>query len=226
MDRKKGRSLIIIWISILLQSLYPTSAAQGFSNNQEAQALEEVRSYVPMGLEMVSGAMQVLSKGLPGMTAYEMEQFERIFDPSGSGEIDVDFVEAVLKNYRKIERRLEGLVFVEYEQDSRMCQGMRLYYTDFINIHVCPYFKSVSDPERKARNLLHEFAHMGLLSGDRPYYHPKTYSASYNRLTPRGQWFNQLPVVGPILREISRGDTLYHPDAYAWFAYLMFSKKS
>lgn len=34
---------------------------------------------------------------------------------------------------------------------------------------------------------------------------------------PNGSWMAQLPVVGPLIGEIQRGDTLYHPDAYAHF---------
>jgi hypothetical protein len=36
-------------------------------------------------------------------------------------------------------------------------------------------------------------------------------------LTPYGSRLAQLPVVGPLIREIQQGDTLYHPDAYAHF---------
>lgn len=225
MDRKKLCILIIICIAIVLPSLYPIMNAQGASTSLEPIALEEARTYIPQGLLLVQGVIQVLSKGLPGMSAYEREQFERIFDPSGSGEIDAEFVTDALENYRKIERRLQSQLSLEYKQDSDMCQGMRMYYTDFTRIYVCPYFNTVSNPERKVRGLVHEIAHMALLAGDRPYYHPKTYSASYNRLTPRGPWFNQLPVIGPVLREIVRGDTLHHPDAYSWYAYLVVSQK-
>jgi hypothetical protein len=37
-------------------------------------------------------------------------------------------------------------------------------------------------------------------------------------MTPRGSWTSQLPIVGPVIREIVANDTLYHPDAYAHFA--------
>jgi hypothetical protein len=33
-------------------------------------------------------------------------------------------------------------------------------------------------------------------------------------------------VIGHIIREIQRSDTLYHPDAYAWFAGLSFHMPS
>jgi hypothetical protein len=51
---------------------------------------------------------------------------------------------------------------------------------------------------------------------DRPYYRPT--SKFYAELTPRGSWTSQLPIVGPVIREIVASDTLYHPDAYAHFA--------
>jgi hypothetical protein len=62
---------------------------------------------------------------------------------------------------------------------------------------------------------------MALLVVDRPYYDPRSYSSMYNALTPRGSWATQIPVVGHILRELAQSDTLYHPDAYSWFAALV-----
>jgi hypothetical protein len=59
---------------------------------------------------------------------------------------------------------------------------------------------------------------MSLLVVDRPYFHKNTYSTRYQALTPRGPWTAQLPLLGPLFREIAHSDTLYHPDAYAWFA--------
>ena len=47
-------------------------------------------------------------------------------------------------------------------------------------------------------------------------YNPAT--EEYSTLTLRGSWTAQLPLIGPIFRELARGDTLYHPDAYAHFA--------
>jgi hypothetical protein len=158
------------------------------------------------------------------MSPEEREQFEHIFDPSGSGAIDDEYLEDVISNYRKIENRLENSFVLQYEEESDMCDNMRLFYTDFFKIHICPYFIGEEDSIRSARVLVHEVAHIALLAGDRPYYHPKSYSASYNDLVPRGSWATQVPVVGIIVREISQSDTLYHPDAYAWFASLMHSK--
>ena len=56
-----------------------------------------------------------------------------------------------------------------------MCTGMRLYYTDFTKIHVCPYFNTEQKAGRKERVLVHEVAHIALLVVDRPYYDPRSY---------------------------------------------------
>ena len=223
MKDKKRWLVIIVCVAILLQGMKVVGNAHALSSDEE-KVLEEVEALIPVSQEMVESAEEVLSQGLSDMSPEDREQFERIFDPSGSSGIDDNFVEAVLNNYRKIESRLENSFVLQYEEESDMCEGMRLYYTDFFKIHVCPYFKSEDDSVRKARVLVHEVGHIALLSGDRPYYDPKTYSSRYNKLTPNGSWANQIPVVGKIFREISHNDTLYHPDAYAWFASLMFSK--
>ena len=223
MENKKRWFFIAISIAILLQGLQVAGNVQALSNDEE-KVLEEVKALVPVSQQMVDSAVEVLSKGLSGMSPEEREQFERIFDPSGSGVIDDDYIEDVLNNYRKIESRLESSFVLQYEEESDMCDNMRLFYTDFFKIHICPYFIGEEDSVRSARVLVHEVAHIALLVGDRPYYHPKSYSASYNELAPRGSWATQVPVVGIIVREISQSDTLYHPDAYAWFASLMYSK--
>ena len=93
---------------------------------------------------------------------------------------------------------------------------MRLYYTDLVRVHVCPYFATETREERMARQWVHELTHIALLVVDRSYYQPT--SIAYAALTPRGSWTAQLPLIGPILREIAHSDTLYHPDAYARFA--------
>jgi hypothetical protein len=105
---------------------------------------------------------------------------------------------------------------VEFEAESENCDLMRLYYTDLVKIHVCPYFATETRDERMARQWVHELTHIALLVVDRPYYQPV--STAYAALTPRGSWTAQIPLVGPILREIVHNDTLYHPDAYARFA--------
>jgi len=222
MENKKRWFVILICIAILVQGMQVVGNVHALSGDEE-EVLVEVEVLIPVSQQMVASAVEVLSKGLSDMSPEEREQFERIFDPSGSGAIDDDYVEDVLNNYRKIEDRLESSFVLQYEEESDMCDNMRLYYTDFFKIHICPYFKSEEDSVRKARVIVHEVGHIALLAGDRPYYHPKSYSASYNDLAPRGSWATQVPVVGPIFRELSKSDTLYHPDAYAWFASLMYS---
>lgn len=223
MEIKKRWLVIVICAAILAQAVQLVGNAQAISSEEE-KVLEEVDSLIPVGLQMVKSAEDVLSRGLSEMSSEERDQFESIFDPSGSGEIDEEYVEDVLNNYRKIESRLENSFILQYEEESDMCDNMRLFYTDFFKIHICPYFIDEEDSVRKARVLVHEVAHIALWAGDRPYYHPKSYSASYNELAPRGSWATQVPVIGIIVRELSQSDTLYHPDAYAWFASLMYSR--
>jgi hypothetical protein len=223
MENKKRWFVIVICAAILAQGVQLVGNAQALSS-EDAKVLEEVEDLIPVGLQMVQSAEAVLSQGYSEMSPEEQDQFERIFDPSGSGTIDNDFVEGVLSNYQKIESRLEESFAFQYEEESDICDNMRLYYTDFIKIHICPYYKREGDSVRKARVLVHEVGHIALLAVDRPYYDPKSYSSRYNKLTLNGSWANQIPLVGRVFREISHNDTLYHPDAYAWFASLMYSK--
>jgi len=223
MENKKRWFVIVICAAILIQGVQMVGNAQALSR-EYAKVLEEVENLVPVGLQMVQSAEAVLSQGLSEMSLEERDQFERIFDPSGSGEINDAYIEDVLNNYRKIESRLEKSFLLQYEEESDMCDNMRLYYTDFFKIHICPYYIGEEDSVRKARVLVHEVGHITLLAGDRPYYDPKSFSSRYNKLTPNGSWANQIPLIGKIFREISHNDTLYHPDAYAWFASLMYLK--
>jgi hypothetical protein len=150
------------------------------------------------------------------MDAGQRALFLRYFDPAGTGEVDEAFVVAVRQNYRRIRHAFSGEVPLRYEADSHLCQEMRLYYTDLLSLHVCPYFLTEGNDLRKARTLIHEYAHIALWVVDRPYYCPG--SKDYARLTPRGSCPAQLPLVGPLLRELNANDTLYHPDAYAHYA--------
>jgi hypothetical protein len=102
-----------------------------------------------------------------------------------------------------------------------MCEGKRLYYTDLVKIHVCPYFNLEDNLNRKARALVHEIAHKALLVTDRHYFRPT--SKAYLTLTPKGPWTAQLPIVGKLFRELAHSDTLFHPDAYAHFAVAVYT---
>ena len=148
----------------------------------------------------------------------ERAQFSTIFDPGNTGQIDQGYIETVRKNYLKIRQKLNSNFTVEYAENSGMCVGQRLYYTDFLKMHFRPYFTNKHREERKVRTLIHETAHLALLVVDRPYYDPKSYSSRYNALTPQGSWVTQIPVFGHLIREIVHNDTLYHPDTYAWLA--------
>lgn len=176
----------------------------------------EVQALTPMSIELVDQAIAVLSKGWQDMSPAERQVFLLLYDPSNTGEVDERFVEAVLNNYRRIRTALDRPIPVKYEADSSTCLGERIFYTDIIKLHVCPYFLTVGNDRLNARTLIHEYAHFALLVADRPYYDPA--STDYAALTPYGSQANQLPLVGPVIRELSRGDTLYHPDAYAHFA--------
>jgi len=180
--------------------------------------IAEVRSFIPTGIQKVEHAIAVLSKGLAGMSAAEMFQFKRFFDPDNTGDIDQRFISDVLGNYKLIRREFHNDLTVECETNSGICSGGRLYYTYWSNIHVCPYFTSESDPIRKARDFVHELAHNAMMAIDRPYY--DVAAGKYEGpLTPRGPWYGQIPVIGQLLRFASHSDTLNHPDAYSWFAF-------
>ncbi len=178
--------------------------------------IQEVRSFIPHGINRVEHAISVLSKGLAGMTGGERAVFQQFFDPSNSG-FDQQFVSDVLANFRRIRHVFTDDLTVECETDGGLCTDGRLYYTYWGNIHVCAYFTHETDSNRKARDFVHELAHNAMLAVDRPYY--SSANSEYNALTPRGPWTTRIPVVGSLFQFISRTDTLYHPDAYSWFAF-------
>jgi hypothetical protein len=211
--------VMIVIIGILLKVLVPVVQA-GEENQVEAAAIvAQVRTITPLSIEMVDKAMVVLAKGWSGMSPDEQEAFINLYDPAGTGDIDEAFVQQVLSNYQKIRDALGKDINIKSAAGSEMCEGQRLYYTDILNIHVCPYFLSETDDTRKARTLVHEMSHIALKVKDRPYYRPT--SKAYAELTPKGSWLTELPVIGPVIREVVASDTLYHPDTYAHFALAM-----
>jgi hypothetical protein len=210
--------ITILCAIIILQAILPTSAQAADLSTDSSAIIQEVRSLIPTSIQMIDNAVTVLDQGWSGMTPSQREQFSRIFDPGNTGRIDDHYVEKVKSNYLKIRQRLDENFVIEFAENSGMCVGQRLYYTDFLKMYVCPYFLDEHREERKARTLIHETAHMALLVVDRPYYDPKSYSSLYNDLTPQGSWVTQIPVIGHLIREINHNDTLYHPDTYAWLA--------
>jgi hypothetical protein len=178
--------------------------------------IAEIRQLVPVGIQKVEHAIEVLGRGWAGMSDDEKLTFNTYFDPHHAG-LDQNFVGDVLHNFRGIRAEFNG-VTVECEPNlGGMCNG-RLYYTYWSNIHVCaPSFAASSDLDWKQRDFVHELAHNALHAVDRPYYDGDR--AGYNAMTPRGNWGAQIPVVGYIVRAISRSDTLYAPDAYSFFAF-------
>lgn len=216
-----GKKAILGVVIVVLAGLLRTSEVAGASETTTArasEAAEEVGALTPLSLQLVDGAITVLSQGWSGMSRVERDTFLQIYDPAGTGEIDALYVAEVLGNYRKIRAALAANVEVVYAGQSAICTDQRLFYTDLSRLYVCPFFFEQENNARKARNLIHEMAHIALLVVDRPYYVPS--SEQYAELTPNGSWITDVPVVGRVAREVLRGDTLYHPDAYAHFALL------
>ncbi len=205
-----------IWYLLILLMLSNSLVAPVAALPQPGS--EQIQSLIPRSRALVDQAIDALSGGLANLTPAQRALFNQLFDPGNTGDIDQQFVADVLANYRRIRDRLEAPLTVIRVSESNHCQDQRLYYTDLSTLYVCPYFETEKNPDRKARVLIHEAAHMSLLVVDRPYFHKNTYSTRYRALTPRGPWTARLPLVGPLCREIAHGDTLFHPDAYAWFA--------
>jgi hypothetical protein len=189
---------------VTLKVIAPVMAA-GETENVEATVGQQVQAIIPTSRQMVDGAIAVLSKGWGGLSPAEREAFLALYDPAGTGDVDERYVETVLANYQKIREELYGEITVVYERDNSKCEDMRLYYTDLVKLHVCPYFLTEKDEMRKARTLIHEVAHKALMVTDRPYYRPT--NEAYAELTPNSSWMAQLPVVGPVIREIQGSDT-------------------
>lgn len=217
MSKRKVKVLaVIFFIGLVMRWVIPVVSARGSNRPQEAMVVQQVRALTPLSIQMVDQALATLSGGWSGMSPAEQEAFLNLYDPANAGGINEEFLQNVSGNYQRIRSALEKDIAITYEPDSDRCEGRRLYYTDLVSLHVCPYFLAEPDETRRARTLIHEFAHIALRVTDRPYYRPT--SKSYAELTPRGSWANQLPLVGPVIREILGSDTLYHPDAYAHFA--------
>jgi hypothetical protein len=201
----------------LLGSSAGVEAAQlrvsGPATAADAEALAAV---TPIAVNMLDTAIEALSDGLAAMDENERALFLCYFDPGSTGDVDERFAEEVLENYLKIRHRFDGTIRIEFKAESRMCVARRLYYTDMFKVYVCPAFRGDVTQTRQARDLIHEVSHIALKVLDRPYYAPA--SRPYAELTPWGSPLSRLPVIGPVVREVLRSDTAYHPDAYAWFA--------
>jgi hypothetical protein len=190
-----------------------TLVISGPATDNEAAMLVNVD---PLATEMLDNAIESLSRGLARMEADDRRLFLKYFDPGQTGQVDERFVEAALENYLQIRGRFDRPIKIEFKTESDMCIGQRLFYTDMFKVYVCPAFSGDQTDTRRARDLVHEVSHIALKVLDRPYYAPK--SGAYAELAPWGSPLAQVPVVGPVVREVLRSDTLYHPDAYAWYA--------
>ena len=206
----------MVFIGMLNSS--SAASASELKDARTIEAAEQVRALRPFSLRLVDGAISSLSQGWSGMNQVERDIFLQLYDPSGTAGIDEQYVVKVLENYRKIRATLDSDIEVVYVGQGGACKEQRLYYTDLVRLYVCPYFFVENNEGRKARTLIHEMAHISLLVVDRPYYVPT--SEQYAELTPNGSWITEVPLVGCVAREVLRGDTLYHPDAYAHFALL------
>lgn len=207
--------LTALTVAVLLLKTTFVQAA-GTAAEEEALVNQALQEITPMSITMVDSAMDVLAKGWAEMDPGEQAVFLLLFDPANSGAVDEAYVDRVKQNYQKIRDAFDQEIDVAFEPDSDQCIGERLYYVDPLKLHVCPYFLVETITSRKARSLIHEVAHLALPALDRPYYTPD--SAQYAALKPTAGWMAELPLVGPVLREILRQDTLFHPDAYAHFS--------
>jgi len=199
-----------------LNSVSNAWTGEGTAYHTNEAATQQVGAVTLVSLQLVDEAIVVLSQGWSGMSQAEQETFLLLYDPAQTGDVDAQYVAQVLGNYHKVRKTLAADIEVVYAPESDNCIGQRLYFTDLSKLYVCPYFFAETNELRKARTLIHEMAHIALLVTDRAYYRPT--SKQYAELTPNGSWMTELPLAGKIVREVLRGDTLYHPDAYAHFA--------
>lgn len=213
---KKEMIGIVIAAAIALFTVYSKASANDTDSVYASEATQQVHALTPTSLRLVDEAIVTLYQGWTNMDQAKKESFLKLYDPSATGEVDAQFVAHVLANYQEIRATLASDIPVAYAAESDTCEGKRLYYTDLTQLYVCPYFFQEENELRKARTLIHEMAHIALIVADRPYYRPT--SRQYAELTPNGSSMTQLPLVGRIVREVLRSDTLYHPDAYAHFA--------
>lgn len=178
--------------------------------------LAKIKQALPISVEMVEEALRVLEAGWENMSSEERAVYQRMYDPGNSGGIDGEFVEETLENFRRIQERLVSGLEVAFVESSSNCDGMTLYYTNFITIFVCPQFSGETNMDRLARDLVHEVVHMTFLAQDRAYFSET--DSRYLKLTPRGSVPADLPFLSYFLRELVLDDTLYNPDAYTHFA--------
>ncbi|CAG0930516.1 hypothetical protein TFLX_01799 [Thermoflexales bacterium] len=177
--------------------------------------IPDTRKTVGLAIDKVKHALQVLGKGWVGMSPAEKAVFNQYYDPSATGGVDEQFVRTVRFNFQLILNELRDDLVIECETK---CGDPTTQAWIFLgNLHVCPPFLTDTEKERVA-TIIHEIAHSALWAADRPYYSSAP-NSDYSQMTPRGSWAVQIPVVGALVRVIARSDTLYAPDAYAYFAY-------
>ncbi len=194
-------------------SVAPTLPNAAFEDCNPGQ-ISDLRSAMPLVDQKIARAMQILGQGWASMSQPEKTAFSAYFDPSGSG-VDQRFVSDVLGNFRSLRADFDAGLTFECEDATGGCGVAGRYgYTYFGNIHICPHFYTMS-AMKQSRGILHEMTHNALWAVDRHY----GWEGEFAQLTPRGNWGNQIPVFGPLIRLIARDDTLYNPDSYAYFAF-------
>ncbi|MCZ6772818.1 MAG: hypothetical protein O7G83_12705, partial [Proteobacteria bacterium] len=185
-----------------------------------ASAIPDTRKNIEDAIAKVTHAIAVLGTGWSSMSPAQQGVFNKYYDPSASGDIDKQFVRDVRSNFQLIlnELRADLVIQCETQCDTPNQYGWIRYQWGWIirpNVHICPHFFTMTQRSRVA-GIIHEIAHSALMAEDRPYFHQ---SSEYNQMTPRGPGATQIPVIGALVRVIARSDTLYAPDAYAFFAY-------
>jgi hypothetical protein len=203
-------------IFFFLNAAFSTPAGTIEFNGGSVADRRKVEQALHDGIDMVDNALNILASGMENFTEAEKEAYLTIFDPGNTGDIDEDFVAATYENLLRIQKRLAGGLQVEFADSRTYCQMMTLYYTDFLKVYVCPYFTGENNPERMARDLVHEVAHITFLARDRAYYSDT--DSRYLALTPHGSAPQGLPLLSYFMREMAIDDTLYHPDAYSHLA--------
>jgi hypothetical protein len=181
-------------------------------------------------LEHVDRAIASLAPGWKGMIPANKAAFTQYFDPSGSGQIDDDFVSSVRNKYQMIRSSMRSLRFdcdpgsrTLCGTSQRWCVGGRLMWTCFGNLHVCPTAYQAASPDFKIETIIHESVHNALLTTDRAY----SNEAGFKKLSPRGSGFwgsvlnflGKIPVLGVLFRSLpGNNDTINNPDSYAGYS--------
>jgi len=121
---KKARLTIgIILIGILAQILLPNPVSGAVLSDEEREIVADVQAQIPLSIQLTEEAIAVISNGWDGMNTEQQAEFQNIFDPGDTGEIDDAYLRDVVANYEKILAKLNGEMRIEYVTDSKKCTG-------------------------------------------------------------------------------------------------------